>query len=84
MRVSRLPSHRFAIVLKRFAETRLTRFVSQDTRHRIGRLVYRPLGKPIEPPTLEPPLRRRLEDYVRPDIEQLRRLTGQAYSSWSV
>ena len=75
---------RFAIALKRFAETRLTRFVSQDTRRWIGRLVYQPLGRPIERPTLDSTLRRQLEDYIRPDLEQLRRLTRQSYASWSV
>jgi len=74
----------FAIALKRFAETRLTRLVSQDTRRRIGRAVYRPLGKPIDSPALEPDLRGRLEEYVRPDIERLRELTGQSFSRWCV
>lgn len=40
--------------------------------------------RPIERPRLSDELRRRLEDVFRPDVERLRRWSGQPLSTWSL
>jgi len=37
-----------------------------------------------EKPTIDPEVRRRLREFLREDVEQLRHLTGNEFSSWSL
>ena len=66
--------------------------------NRLGRLVWgRParrrrlaatvpwlVGSPIPAPTWEPGVRERVKDYLRPDIEALRKHTGLAFEGWEI
>lgn len=41
-------------------------------------------GTSVEKPKIDTEFRRQLEDFFRPEVEQLRQFTGENYSSWSI
>ncbi len=53
-----------------------------EVRGLVEKMLFRPFSKRIETPDLDEALRERLRDYFRPDIESLRRLTGDPFSSF--
>lgn len=63
---------------RRISVPRPARHVLRTVRERVL------LGPPEEPPTVDSTLRERLEEVFRPDVERLRRHTGQSFASWSV
>lgn len=53
-----------------------------EIRGLIEKILARPFSRRIKKPDLDEDLRERLQAYFRPDIESLRRLTGEDYSSF--
>ncbi len=53
-----------------------------EVRGFIEKILARPFSRRIEKPDLDENLRERLRAYFRPDIESLRRLTGESLSSF--
>jgi hypothetical protein len=56
----------------------------RNVRWALERIKYSTVGGTVEPPVLDPALRRELEDKVRDDAAQLRSFTRNEFSSWSV
>lgn len=75
---------RLARALGRLGGSAPARVFTPETRRRLGAFLYRPITRRIERPTLDDDTRRRLEDFLAPDAEALRQLTGQAYRTWCV
>jgi hypothetical protein len=53
-------------------------------RARVKRIVYRPFSVPVERPAVDHDLRQALVGELKPDVDRLRQLTGQAFEQWSV
>jgi len=53
-------------------------------RARVLRTIQRPWATVVERPTLDPTLRAELAEYLKPDTDRLRQLTGMELSEWSV
>ncbi len=76
--------NRFALWMKRMAESPPARLVPSHVRYSIGRILYIPFSTKIERPTVSPELRRRLSDFLRDDVDRLRKLTGMTFDDWSI
>lgn len=63
---------------------RLEGRLSWRTRARMKRILYRPVSRPLRRPQLEPKLRAALVEYLKPDTDRLRDLTGIRFQGWSV
>jgi Sulfotransferase domain len=72
------------IVLIRLAQAsplqRLPRGFRLSMRHAVERVISRPL----EPPPLDDGLRLRLQELYADDVARLRKITGKAFSTWSI
>lgn len=56
-----------------------------SVRRRLNRRMERLFNAPIrETPVLDPAMRQRLEDHLRPEMEALREFTGQSFATWLV
>ena len=75
---------RLARALGRVGRSAPARVFTPETRRRLGAFLYRPITRRIERPTLDDDTRRRLVEFLAPDAEALRALTGQAYPMWCV
>jgi hypothetical protein len=53
-------------------------------RARARRILYSPVSRGVEPPTIDAPLRDALVEHLKPDADRLRRLTGMSFSEWSL
>ncbi len=58
--------------------------LSPELRENLLRPARRMLSRRIERPDVPASVRTRLEELLRPEAEDLRRLTGQSFESWSV
>jgi hypothetical protein len=56
----------------------------QGARWLLERIKYSTVGGQVEPPPLDPELRRGLEEQLREDAARLRAFTGQGFETWSV
>ena len=63
---------------------RLVDLLPASTREWAVETVRRPFLSPAAKPTLDPGLRRALEDHFRPEVNALREFTGRSFSSWSI
>ncbi len=54
------------------------------TRTRLALRARRRTGNPIPKPAVESAFRMFLEEYLRPEVEELREFTGQPFSGWSI
>lgn len=75
---------RIGMALWRFSHTRVARVLPPDARREIGKVLYRPFSKEIEPPRMSDATRARLRECLLPDVERLRAHTGKAFSEWSL
>jgi hypothetical protein len=53
-------------------------------RARARRIVYSPISRRVERPTIDAELRDALIEQLKPDADRLRRLTGMAFPEWSL
>jgi hypothetical protein len=71
----------------RLSETLLMKKIEQlppDLSYHAQRILYFPFSQKIENPTLEPKLRQKIADYLRTDIDRLRKYTGCNFKEWCV
>ena len=62
-----------------------SRLFPKPVRRRLKGPAERLLNAPVrEKPVLEPAMRRRLEEHLRPEVEALREFTGQAFATWTI
>jgi hypothetical protein len=74
--------NKFALVLKRMAESRLGRIFHADFRRAFGRVLYYPISRPIDRPVLSESLHVELRDYLKDDVARLRRFAGHEFGTW--
>lgn len=60
------------------------RIVPQSARRRLRTPIERLLASPVEPPTVTPIQRSALVQVLQPEVTELRQLTTQSFSMWSV
>jgi hypothetical protein len=63
---------------------RVTAALPTSLRQRAGHAVWRLTGRPLERPELDADTETRLRRVLRPEVEQLRDLTGQSFATWSL
>lgn len=58
--------------------------VPWGVRARARRMLYSPLTREVERPTVDPELRAILTEQLKPDADRLRGLTGMSFPEWSL
>ncbi len=58
--------------------------VPARVRWRLERIAYGRIGDPVEPPRLSDPVRERLIERLRPEVDWLREYSGRDFAAWSV
>jgi hypothetical protein len=76
--------NRIGLFLKWLSETNMAKIFSTDVRMTVGRFLYLPFSSQIEYPVLNQTLRAKLVQYLKDDIDRLRKLTGRDFKDWSV
>lgn len=76
--------NRIGLFLKWLSETNMAKIFSTDVRMTVGKFLYLPFSSQIENPVLNQTLRAKLVQYLKDDIDRLRKLTGRDFKDWSV
>lgn len=74
---------RFVVLQRRLRSTAAQR-LPRRLRRPLRKAVEKVVSRELDSPELSDDLRRRLQEFYAPDVERLRALTGQPFSSWSV
>ncbi len=70
--------------LQAVSETAPARLFTPQFRERVGKVLYRPFSTPIQRPEVDSNTQARLSEFLKPDADKLRELTGQSFREWSV
>lgn len=76
--------NQIGLLLKRVSELGIARLFSTNLRMTIGKAIYSPFSGRMKPLNLDQNLRRKLSDFLKDDIDSLRKHTGFTFPDWSV
>jgi len=71
------------VILHRRTQTSAQR-LPRGLRRLLRRSAEHLMSRPLQPPVLDEDVRRRLQTLYAPDVQRLRELTGESFSSWSL
>jgi len=72
------------MAVRRGPLVRAWRRLPERPRHLVSHLAWRRTGAKVARPTLDEDTLAKLREALRPEVERLRELTGQAYAGWSL